>query len=230
MENRVYVIGLGVGDSGLLTLNALNAIKNSDIVITPQSKKSKRSVALNIIKDFVDEDKIKMFYFPTTNNEQELKKVYDEEAEFIEKAFLNKKQVSYVTIGDVSIYSTFNYLSERLKNKNIPFEIIPGIASFISLANRIAQPLVLKGESFAVMEMSKGVDKIVSAFDIVDSVTILKVGNRIENLMEIVRRIKPSYAYLGIKLYMEDERIVNLLEDDVQNIKDAYLSLAVIKK
>jgi precorrin-2/cobalt-factor-2 C20-methyltransferase len=230
MDKKVYIIGVGVGDSGLLTNEALDILSSCDVVIVPQSKKSKRSVALSVVENFVDKSKVKMFYFPTTNSESELKKAYDEQALEISNMFMDGKIVVYVTIGDVSIYSTFNYLSDRLKKLNIPLEIIPGIPSFISLADRVGVPLVLKDESFALVELKKGVEYVVKMFEFVNSIAILKIGNRVDELYKILESIELEYAYLGIKLYSDKERIIDLLKTDRGSVEEAYLSLAILKK
>ncbi|WP_022670041.1 precorrin-2 C(20)-methyltransferase [Hippea alviniae] len=224
----LYVIGVGVGKPEFLTLEALEKLRKSDIVIVPKSKKSSRSVAFNVIKDFVDKDKIQFFSFPTTNDKDELKRAYDSQALMIEKLLNEGKTVSYTTIGDVSIYSTFNYLSERLKDLGIYFEIIPGIPSFVAFADRIKIPLSLKDESFAVVEMKKGVGHIVKLFEYFDTVVIMKVNNRIDELLEIVEMVKPKDAWLGKNLFLEKEEIVDLNKTD--KINEAYLSLAVLRR
>ncbi len=230
MSAKVYAVGVGVGKSGFLTLDAYDILKKSDVIVVPQSKKSKRSAALKVIERYIEKDKISMFYFPTTNNDDELKKAYDDEAAKI-KSFVDKqKSVAYVTIGDVSIYSTFNYLADRIKKYGIDIEIAAGIPSFIALSDKVGVPLVLKGESFAIVEMNKGVDYILKLFELVDSIAVLKINNRIDELFEIKNKIELEYAYIGTKLYMEDEKIRDLLTAQKEEIKNAYLSLAVLKK
>ncbi len=224
----LYVIGVGIGKPQFLTLEAIEKLKKSDIVIVPKSKKSSRSVAFSVIKDFVDKDKIHFFSFPTTNDKDELKEAYDSQAAFIKSLLDNGKTVSYTTIGDVSVYSTFNYLAERLKNLEVDFEIIPGIPSFVALADRVKIPLTLKGESLAVVEMKKGVEQIVKLFEFFDTVVIMKINNRIDELRKIVEIVKPKDAWLGKNLFLEEEKIINLNENET--IEEAYLSIAVLRK
>ena len=224
----LYVIGVGIGKPQFLTLEAIEKLKKSDIVIVPKSKKSSRSVAFSVIKDFVDKDKIQFFSFPTTNDKDELKEAYDSQAAFIKSLLDNGKTVSYTTIGDVSVYSTFNYLAERLKNLEVDFEIIPGIPSFVALADRVKIPLTLKGESLAVVEMKKGVEHIVKLFEFFDTVVIMKINNRIDELRKIVEIVKPKDAWLGKNLFLEEEKIINLNENET--IEEAYLSIAVLRK
>ncbi|AEA34559.1 precorrin-2 C(20)-methyltransferase [Hippea maritima] len=228
--NKVFVIGLGAGDSGLITLKAYEILKGCDVVITPKSKLSPRSVALEIVKDIVEKDRIEFFNFPTTNDEGDLKEAYDREANRIKQLISQGKRVAYTTIGDVSIYSTFNYLSERLTHLGVDFEIVEGVPSFISLANRVKKPLVLKGESFAVVELKEGVDKIVRLFELVDTVVVMKIGGRIRQLFELIRSVKLEYAYLGSRLYLEGERIIDLMDAKQDEISDAYLSVAILKR
>ncbi|MDX1533863.1 MAG: SAM-dependent methyltransferase, partial [Nitrosopumilaceae archaeon] len=42
-------VGCGPGDPELLTVKAVNAIKNADIIMCPTSKEGKSSIALSVI-------------------------------------------------------------------------------------------------------------------------------------------------------------------------------------
>ena len=54
MSGKLYGIGVGPGDSGLLTLKAKQILDNSRIIACPVKEKGEESTALNIIKQVVD--------------------------------------------------------------------------------------------------------------------------------------------------------------------------------
>ena len=58
MKGKIYALGVGIGNSEFLTLDAYEVLKKSDVVIVPQSKKSKRSGSLqrSIAKNFLWRD------------------------------------------------------------------------------------------------------------------------------------------------------------------------------
>ncbi|MDQ3971487.1 MAG: SAM-dependent methyltransferase, partial [Thermoproteota archaeon] len=62
---KLYCIGCGPGDPDLLTLKAINIIKNADIIYTPTAREGKPSVALSIVERFLNkETEIQQLVFP----------------------------------------------------------------------------------------------------------------------------------------------------------------------
>ena len=47
-KGKLYGIGVGPGDSKLLTVKAVEAIEQADMIITPKTEKKEGSVAFNI--------------------------------------------------------------------------------------------------------------------------------------------------------------------------------------
>ena len=50
MAGTFYGIGVGPGDPELLTMKAIKAIENADVLIAPKTEKKDGSVALSIAK------------------------------------------------------------------------------------------------------------------------------------------------------------------------------------
>ena len=50
---KLFGIGVGPGDPGLLTVKAVETIKNADIIITPKTEKKDGSVAYNIARKYI---------------------------------------------------------------------------------------------------------------------------------------------------------------------------------
>ena len=48
MKGKLYGIGVGPGDSELMTVKAARIVGEADIIITPKTEKKDGSVALNI--------------------------------------------------------------------------------------------------------------------------------------------------------------------------------------
>ncbi|MEC4686067.1 MAG: precorrin-2 C(20)-methyltransferase, partial [Nitrospirota bacterium] len=115
MSNTVYSIGLGPGNPELMTVKARRILEESDIVVVPQSDKTGRSVARDIILHYIDPSKILMYYFPMNNDREDLSKRYTELARKIKGLIEEGKVVSYVTMGDPTIFSTSNYITEKLR-------------------------------------------------------------------------------------------------------------------
>lgn len=222
---KFYALGIGPGDKELITLKAMNILKNSDIIYVPQSDETGRSIALDIIKDHTSNDKIRMYYFPMNNNREELNRRYTELANMIKNDLQSGLIVSYVTIGDPLIYSTFNYLYEKLDGVDV--EIIPGIASFLAASSIIKKDIVQKGESFCVIE-PEHLDNFEKYVELFDTVIIMKAHRGIEKIQYLINRypfIKD--AYLVSRAGLDGEEFLNLKTDTPS--RKAYLSIAFLK-
>ena len=56
MAGKLFGIGVGPGDPELLTVKAINAIKQLDVIIAPKTEKKDGSVALNIASQYIKPD------------------------------------------------------------------------------------------------------------------------------------------------------------------------------
>ena len=56
MRGKFYGIGVGVGDPELITMKAVKLLKNVDIIVLPEAKKTEGSTAFDIAKDYIDEN------------------------------------------------------------------------------------------------------------------------------------------------------------------------------
>lgn len=55
MKGKLYGIGVGPGDSELMTVKAARIVGEADIIITPKTEKKDDSVALNIASPYIKE-------------------------------------------------------------------------------------------------------------------------------------------------------------------------------
>ncbi len=225
----VYSIGLGPGDPELITLKAKKRLEESDVVVVPQSDETGRSVAKEIVLNYIDENKIMMYYFPMNNNRKELQKRYAQLAERIEQILKEGKKVSYVTMGDPTIYSTSNYLTKRLLSRGIKVKHIPGISSINAASSILALPLCVKGEDFGVYETPKEIERAKELIYRHSTTVFMKVNKKLPVLLKAISDINPQAAYLAKRIGLDGERIYNMLTHEPPP-EEAYLSVAIIKR
>ncbi|HET6590937.1 MAG TPA: uroporphyrinogen-III C-methyltransferase [Candidatus Nitrosocosmicus sp.] len=127
----VYICGAGPGDPKLLTLRALEIIKQSEVILYD------RLVGDEII-DLFPNDAEKIYVGrnvgdPTTHQ--------DKTNQFMLKYAKMGRKVLRLKGGDPFIFGRGGEEAEILKENNIPFEIIPGITSGIGAAIYSGIPL-----------------------------------------------------------------------------------------
>ena len=106
MRNSVlYCVGCGPGDPELITIKAINLIKNADIIFTPTARENKPSVALSIVEKYVPkETEIRQLIFPMTKDVAKLKESWKNNTAEISEAIRSGKKAIYLTVGDPSLY------------------------------------------------------------------------------------------------------------------------------
>ncbi|TCK61040.1 precorrin-2 C(20)-methyltransferase [Seleniivibrio woodruffii] len=225
---KIYGIGIGPGDPELLTVKAVRLMQESDVVVVPQSDKTGRSLAKDIIKDVISDEKIYMYYFPMTGNKADLDAKYAELAEQIAKMVKEGKKVSYVTIGDAPIYSTLNYLAHKLGLHGIKMEFVPGISAISAVPNILCLSVTEKDESFCTVEMKEDTAFLKECTEKFATVFVMKVHNKLDVLKKFVKENNIKTAYVISRATLADEIILNLNSDEQKDIN--YLSTAILKK
>lgn len=229
MSKKVYSIGLGPGDPELVTLKAVKTLEKSDVVIVPQSDSLGRSIAKDIILNFVPESKIQMYYFPMTNDKDDLDARYTKLAKEISSLLDDGKTVSYVTIGDAAIFSTSSYTTGKLAEIGIDVTHIPGISTLSAVSAKLGTPACIKGEHFGVYEMPGDVDRAVALIERHPTTCFMKVYKKLDVLIEAVKRAQPVSAHLASRVGLEGEAFTDILKSKPSDEK-AYLSIAMIKR
>lgn len=208
-----YGVGVGPGDSELITLKAINTIKKSDYVFIPKSKGI--STARTIAEEYITDKEIIELEFPMGEDNSER---YKEAAKVIEDTLKDGETCVFLTLGDPMTYSTYLYLMLRVKEYDIEIETIPGITSFAAATSRLNIPLTLKGDSFYLCDGKLDMDILKKA----DSVCILKVNKIKQEIIDKLESEHFDYVYVK-RVTREDEQILYEKEEILKD--NDYMSL-----
>lgn len=77
---ELIVVGCGPGDPDLLTVKAVRAIQNADIIMCPTSKEGKPSIALSVVSSIIDDSRKKQIVnlvFPMTKDRETLEAAWE---------------------------------------------------------------------------------------------------------------------------------------------------------
>ncbi len=128
--NKVYIVGAGPGDPELLTVKADKIIREADVIIYANSLITDEIVNLNKYAKKIESYGLTL----------------EEIVAYIKENFPHKKVVR-IHSGDPSIYSSIFEETEKMKELGIPFEVVPGVSSFLAASARIAKEYTLPGVS-----------------------------------------------------------------------------------
>lgn len=192
MSGKLYGIGVGPGNSGLLTLKAKQILDNSRIIACPVKEKGEESTALNIIKQVVDlsEKEIVEVIFRMDKDKAKREQCRRKAAELLAGYLSEGADVAMITLGDVSVYSTYTYVNQIVKSMGYETEIIPGIPSFCSGAAMAEVSLVEGNESLGVISSLKGTQSLEDMLEKFDNLVVMKAGGHMSEIAAILKARK----------------------------------------
>ena len=230
-EPKFYGIGVGPGDSELLTVKAVNTLQKLDVLYVPQAKDGKKSTAHKIASPYIVPGiEIKERHFPMNYNIEEKSEAWDKISEEIENDVKSGKTTGFVTLGDPMVYSTYVYLLERLQGK-IEIETVPGINSFINISSSNNFPLAMDSESLSVISCTDDYGYIEETVENFDSVVLMKVYKNFKKIIEILERNGLEGKFVMVSnSSMEDEERYTSIEEIKKLEKVPYFTTILINK
>ena len=227
-KGKLIGIGVGPGDTELLTLKACKTLKNVPVVFSPKSSKEKESIALSIVRPILKERKdykklmILEPIFPMIEDKQELEKIWDSASEMIAQYLESGRDVAFITLGDTSIFSTYSYVQKRLKDR-FEIETIPGITSFTACAAARNKALVEQNDILTIVpKIDERLDEVLNYSD---SIVLMKASrntSKLESTIEEKNRPKDIYSVQNCT--RENEKIIEGFSNE-----KPYLTTTIIK-
>lgn len=141
-KGMFYGVGVGPGDPELLTRKAVRIIEQCPVIAAPETRGGK-TLALDIARQAANlEGKtILLLQFLMTRDRQALERSHREQAQKIMGHLEQGRDVAMLNLGDVSIYSTFSYLLEIVKEAGFEARVVPGVPSFCAVGALLQQSL-----------------------------------------------------------------------------------------
>ena len=119
-KGKLIGIGVGPGDTELLTLKAAKVLESIPVIFSPKSAKEKESIALSIVKPLLEkrDDYKKVMIvepiFPMIENKNELEKIWNSAADLVSQYLNTGRDVAFITCNIffciIIFYQSFNIL------------------------------------------------------------------------------------------------------------------------
>ena len=220
MQSKVYLTGAGAGDVELLTLKAARVIKEADVMIYD---KLANPEILKMAKEGCE------FIFVGKEYAKHLMP-QDEINEIIYQAALKYENVVRLKGGDPFVFGRGGEEALYLQERNIKFEIIPGITSAIAVPAYAGIPVTHRGitTSFRVVTGHENPKKKISQIEwetfLNDETIVFLMGyHNIElitsKLMGLGKRRDYPCAVISKGTTKEQEVVVGTLETIVEKSK-----------
>ena len=148
-QGILYGVGVGPGDPELLTLKAERVLKACPVVAAPRTREG-RSLALDIARGAVDltEKSLLFLDFAMSRSERTLADTHRLAARQVLEQLAAGLDVALLTLGDVSVYSSFCYVMDLVRAAGYETVMIPGVPSFCASAAALGRSLTEGGDPF----------------------------------------------------------------------------------
>lgn len=186
MAGTFIGVGVGPGDPELMTVKAINTIKNCGVIAFP-GKDIKDAVAYNIAYPMVPEmaDKVLLpLEMPMSADREQIDKAHNEAAAKIEAHLSQGKNVAFLVLGDVTIYSTFMYLEKIVLDHGFETEIVSGVTSFCAAAAAAGISLCQWDENLVIIPSRHQIPK---QLELGKNYVLMKAGSRLVDIKERIR-------------------------------------------
>ncbi|HIE12258.1 MAG TPA: precorrin-4 C(11)-methyltransferase [Desulfotomaculum sp.] len=134
--NPVYFVGAGPGDPDLITVRGMRCLAEADVVVWAGSLIP--AAVLRYVRPGA------AVYDSAGLDREEIARV------LIEAARAGKRAVR-LSSGDPSLYGAISELMALLDEAGVPYEVVPGVSSFLAAAARLKKEYTLPGVSQALI-------------------------------------------------------------------------------
>lgn len=224
-KGKLFGVGIGPGDKELITLKAVNTIKNADVIAIPDSLSGKNR-AYEIIKEYIYEKEIIFIPMPMVKDKEHLKASHESGAELIINYLDKGRNTAFATLGDPSVYSTYMYIHRIVESKGYDVEMIAGVTSFCASAARLNISLCDGAEPLIIIPANYEDNK--KLLNLSGNKVLMKSGRKIAKVkQEIEECCLTDKTYMVENCGMEEEKIYK----DFSKAADesSYFSLIIVK-
>lgn len=171
-----YGVGIGPGDPELLTLKAVRVLERCPAVAAPRTKGG-GMLALEIASSAVDLDgkTVIPLDFAMERDRERQRASHRTAADAVAAYLAQGVDVAMLNLGDVSIYATYPYLMELLRQRGYETVMVPGVPSFCAVAARLGVSLT---EMDAALHIAPGGASLADTLDLPGIKVLMKSGRQ----------------------------------------------------
>lgn len=207
-------VGTGPGDPDLLTVKAVRAIEQAD-VLAYFAKRGGKGNARSIVERHVRPGTVEVpLEYPVTTEidkdhadyKAQILAFYEGSAEAIAEHLNAGRNVVVLSEGDPLFYGSYMHLHVRLAN-HFPTEVIAGVTAMSGSWSQVGVPLVQGDEVLTVLPGTMNEAELIRRLADTDAAVIMKVGR---NLPKIKRALNATGKLKGA-VYVERATMANTI-------------------
>ncbi len=231
---KLYAVGVGPGAPDLVTVRAAEILKRVPVIFSPLSAMGARSRALEVVAPYLDRSRQRVveLAFPMLKEHEELEPAWEQAAGEILRNLEPEGEAAFITLGDVSLYSTFYYVQRifRSRRPEVEIEMVPGITSFSAASAFLQLPYGAAGDRIVILPATFERERLARAISDHDIVILMKVNRVLDDVIEILEAqgILDKAVFIA-NCGMPDQEVVRDLRA-LKGTSPGYFSLILINK
>lgn len=229
MDKKIYAVGLGPGDYEMMSIKAKRILEESDIIFLNGGRVFNSLEEVTSLLDNINCGSKVKYYEHSGDSSQRLEQLKEFVDEMV-RCYKKGMQVSYVTMGDMTIYSSFPDIYSMLAEYGITLEAVTGIPSFLAPASLTGVSIVDFKDRAAIIPSPENAEDIEKLFSDFQTVIIMKIGDNGKVLKEYIEKYKPKYACAVFNAYNKNQKIYNLLKEVPLDSEEYFMCVVMIKK
>jgi precorrin-2/cobalt-factor-2 C20-methyltransferase len=211
MSGKLIGVGTGPGDPELLTLKAMRAVEQADVVAY-FAKRGNSSNARRIVEQFMGAQIEEELSYPVTTEIPRHEDAYmSATADFYADAAARiashlelGRNVAVLSEGDPLFYGSYMHLHVRLAPR-YPTEVIPGITAMSGCWSQAGLPLVQGDDILSVLPGTLAENDLAVRLGATDGAVIMKIGRNLPK----IRRAVAAAGRLESAVYVERGTMAN---------------------
>jgi precorrin-2/cobalt-factor-2 C20-methyltransferase len=211
MTGRLIGVGVGPGDPGLLTLNAIEALHQADVVAY-FAKAGNASNARTIVANHLNGARELPLLYPVTTEipkedaayRDAISAFYDASAATVATHLDDGRTVAVLSEGDPLFYGSYMHLHVRLSSR-YPAEVIAGVTGMSGCWSSIGVPMTQGDDVFTVLPATLPEYELERRFADANAAVVMKIGRHLAK----VRRALDRAGRLDRAIYVERGTMAN---------------------
>ena len=233
-KGRLVGVGTGPGDPELMTLKAVRALKEADVV-AHFAKRGNNGNARTITGAHFREGLIELpLLYPVTteidkeNNDYRrmITDFYEESAHKVAEHLDSGRNVAVLSEGDPLFYGSYMHLHVRLAHL-YPTEVIPGVTAMSGCWSQTGVPIVQGDDVLTVLPGTMSEFELTRRLADTDAAVIMKVGRNLPK----IRKALATAGLLDRAIYVERGTMANTSSvrlADKPDDKAPYFSIVLV--
>ena len=231
---KLWGVGLGPGDSELVTVKAARVIGAADVVAY-HSARHGNSIARGVAEPYLRGDQIEeRLMYPVTVETTDhpggyrgaLDDFYAASAQTLADHLRAGRDVCLLAEGDPLFFSSYMHMHKRLADE-FDVEIVPGVTSVSGASAALGIPLVEGEETLTVVPGTLPLDELAAVFSGAEAIAVLKLGRTFSTVRTALERAdRMDEAWYVERASTPAQRVLPLAEVDPERVP--YFSMIVV--